>query len=70
MHFAFALVNDKIHDILFVAVTAQPMNCHSERSEESHMPWTRNIEPGCADLDNDMATLQGFLGWRIEMTAA
>jgi hypothetical protein len=34
------------------------------------MPWTRNIEHGWADLDNDTATRQGFLGWRLEMTAA
>jgi hypothetical protein len=43
--------------------TAQPMNGHSERSEESRLPWTRNIEQGWADPDKDMATRQGFLGW-------
>jgi hypothetical protein len=34
------------------------------------MPWTGNIEHGWADLDHDTVTLQGFLGWRLEMTAA
>jgi hypothetical protein len=55
---------------LLTFVTAQPMNCHSERREESRMPPTRNIEPGWADLDNGMTAIQGFLGWRLEMTAA
>jgi hypothetical protein len=34
------------------------------------MLWTRNIEHGWADPDKDTATRQGFLGWRLEMTAA
>jgi hypothetical protein len=34
------------------------------------MPPIRNIEHGWANLDNGMTTLQGFLGWRLEMTAA
>jgi hypothetical protein len=33
------------------------------------MPPTRQIEHGWADLNNGTAALQGFLGWRIEMTA-
>jgi hypothetical protein len=34
------------------------------------MPLTRNIEHGWADLDLGMVALQGFLGWRLEMTTA
>jgi hypothetical protein len=34
------------------------------------MPPTRNIEHGWIDLDKGTAALQGFLGWRLEMTAA
>jgi hypothetical protein len=32
------------------------------------MPPTSNIEPGWTDLDIGTAALQGFLGWRLEMT--
>jgi hypothetical protein len=34
------------------------------------MPPTRKIEHGWADLDPGRVALQGFLGWRLEMTAA
>jgi hypothetical protein len=34
------------------------------------MPRTRNIEHGWADLDPAVVVLQGFLGWRLEMTVA
>jgi hypothetical protein len=46
------------------------MNGHSERSEESRVTWTRQIEHGWAELDKGTTTRQGFLGWRLEMTAA
>jgi hypothetical protein len=33
------------------------------------MPWIRNIEYEWADPDPGTAAFQGFLGWRLEMTA-
>jgi hypothetical protein len=56
--------------ILFILLTAQPVNCHSERRKEFRMPRTRTIGHGWADLGNGTSPCQGFLGWRLEMTVA